>query len=229
MAQIRRYCPRTRIVIRGDSGFCRDEIMSWCECNGVDYMLGLFADRTSSAVAAGQSAAAVHCLLRLCADAWIAPPGAGRHRLRQGPVHHDPVEVAEVRRLREDQRAQGLVVVLAVLRLRGRVRTSSDQPAYAFPKLRIQIGATLIESDVHRVDNKSRSSGIHLHCSLGGTLVWNGPIVRRVIARLSNGCEVLLGLVADKPSLLQARDSIFLPLSLKLVTLRLVWRVDSVD
>lgn len=41
VAQIRAHWPKTRIVIRGDSGFCRDAIMSWCEDNGVRYVLGL--------------------------------------------------------------------------------------------------------------------------------------------------------------------------------------------
>jgi hypothetical protein len=39
--QIRAKWPLTRLIIRGDSGFCSDEIMSWCEGNGVDYVLGL--------------------------------------------------------------------------------------------------------------------------------------------------------------------------------------------
>jgi len=40
---IRRKWPAVRIVIRADSGFCREEIMAWCEnpANGVDYVLGL--------------------------------------------------------------------------------------------------------------------------------------------------------------------------------------------
>jgi hypothetical protein len=41
VAQIRARWPRTTIVIRADSGFCRDELMSWCEANGVHYVLGL--------------------------------------------------------------------------------------------------------------------------------------------------------------------------------------------
>ena len=41
VAQIRRQWPDTEIVIRGDSGFCRDEIMTWCEGNRVGYVLGL--------------------------------------------------------------------------------------------------------------------------------------------------------------------------------------------
>ena len=31
----------TTIVIRADSGFCRDDLMTWCEANGVEYVLGL--------------------------------------------------------------------------------------------------------------------------------------------------------------------------------------------
>lgn len=41
VSQIRARWPKTRIVIRGDSGFCRDSIMSWCETHGVYYVLGL--------------------------------------------------------------------------------------------------------------------------------------------------------------------------------------------
>jgi len=39
--QIRSKWPYVRIVIRGDSDFCREHIMLWCECNRVDYVLGL--------------------------------------------------------------------------------------------------------------------------------------------------------------------------------------------
>ena len=39
--RIRRQWPGVRIVVRGDSGFCRDNLMSWCEANEVDYVLGL--------------------------------------------------------------------------------------------------------------------------------------------------------------------------------------------
>ena len=41
VGRIRQRFPAVRIVVRGDSGFCRDEIMDWCERNGVDYVLGL--------------------------------------------------------------------------------------------------------------------------------------------------------------------------------------------
>ena len=41
VGQLREAWPEVRVVIRGDSGFCREEIMGWCEGNGVDYVLGL--------------------------------------------------------------------------------------------------------------------------------------------------------------------------------------------
>ena len=39
--QIRSAWPEVRMVVRGDSGFCREELMGWCEANRVDYLLGL--------------------------------------------------------------------------------------------------------------------------------------------------------------------------------------------
>ena len=41
VARIRARWPRVRIILRGDSGFCRELIMKWCEENGVYYLLGL--------------------------------------------------------------------------------------------------------------------------------------------------------------------------------------------
>jgi hypothetical protein len=41
ITQIRGVWPKTRIIIRADSGFCREDIMVWCEDNNVDYILGL--------------------------------------------------------------------------------------------------------------------------------------------------------------------------------------------
>ena len=41
VAQIRAAWPEVKIVLRGDSGFCRNELMSWCEKNRVDYVFGL--------------------------------------------------------------------------------------------------------------------------------------------------------------------------------------------
>jgi hypothetical protein len=38
---IRHKWPLVKILVRGDSGFCRDELMRWCEAHGVKYLLGL--------------------------------------------------------------------------------------------------------------------------------------------------------------------------------------------
>jgi hypothetical protein len=37
VSQIRARWPRVSILLRADSGFARDELMTWCEANGVDY------------------------------------------------------------------------------------------------------------------------------------------------------------------------------------------------
>jgi hypothetical protein len=39
--QIRAKWPDVRIILRGDSGFCREPIMAWCEKHAVGYLFGL--------------------------------------------------------------------------------------------------------------------------------------------------------------------------------------------
>lgn len=39
--RIRREWPNVQIIVRADSGFCRENFMRWCEDHGVDYVLGL--------------------------------------------------------------------------------------------------------------------------------------------------------------------------------------------
>ena len=41
ISQIQRKWKKTRIIIRADAGFCREELMIWCEDNGIDYVLGM--------------------------------------------------------------------------------------------------------------------------------------------------------------------------------------------
>ncbi len=41
VGQIRARWPQVKIIVRADSGFCRDELLSWCEQNAVDYVVGL--------------------------------------------------------------------------------------------------------------------------------------------------------------------------------------------
>lgn len=41
VGQIRRQWPDVQIIFRGDSGFARDDLMTWCDGHDVDYILGL--------------------------------------------------------------------------------------------------------------------------------------------------------------------------------------------
>jgi len=41
VARIRARWPHTRIMLRADSGFARDDLMAWCEANDVDFVFGL--------------------------------------------------------------------------------------------------------------------------------------------------------------------------------------------
>jgi hypothetical protein len=47
VAQLRARWPEVRIVLRADSGFCREELMAWCEAQKikVDYLFGLARNR----------------------------------------------------------------------------------------------------------------------------------------------------------------------------------------
>src|SRR5580698_3249371 len=39
--QIRAAWPEVKIILRGDSGFCRNELMNWCEAQRVDFLFGM--------------------------------------------------------------------------------------------------------------------------------------------------------------------------------------------
>ena len=41
VTRLRAVWPKTRIIVRADSGFCRWRLLSWCERNAVDYIIGL--------------------------------------------------------------------------------------------------------------------------------------------------------------------------------------------
>jgi len=41
VSAIKKRWSACRIIVRGDSGFCRDDLMDWCETRGVSYILGL--------------------------------------------------------------------------------------------------------------------------------------------------------------------------------------------
>lgn len=41
VGRIRTRWPKVRILLRADGGFCREELMAWCEANKVDFLFGL--------------------------------------------------------------------------------------------------------------------------------------------------------------------------------------------
>ena len=41
VGQIRESWPKVKIIVRGDSGFCREWLMSWCEKHRVDDLFGV--------------------------------------------------------------------------------------------------------------------------------------------------------------------------------------------
>jgi hypothetical protein len=41
ISRLRACWPGVQILVRGDSGFCREHLMAWCEAHGVDYLFGL--------------------------------------------------------------------------------------------------------------------------------------------------------------------------------------------
>lgn len=58
--RIRLSWPEIRIIVRGDSGFCRDELMAWCEGHAVDFVLGLAKNsRLKTAIVEEMAAAKV--------------------------------------------------------------------------------------------------------------------------------------------------------------------------
>jgi hypothetical protein len=52
VSHLRQHWPTVRITLRADSGFCREELMRWCEDNQVDYVFGLARNRRLEALLA---------------------------------------------------------------------------------------------------------------------------------------------------------------------------------
>jgi Transposase DDE domain group 1 len=65
VARVRARWPRVTVLLRADSGFARDELMAWCEANGVDYVFGLARnERLVGAIAEDLAAAEAESLSR---------------------------------------------------------------------------------------------------------------------------------------------------------------------
>ena len=63
ITRLRARWPRVQILLRADSGFAREELMAWCEANGVDYVFGRARnERLVGAIAADLAAAEAESL-----------------------------------------------------------------------------------------------------------------------------------------------------------------------
>jgi Transposase DDE domain group 1 len=56
--QIRQRWPEVEIILRGDSGFCSDELMRWCEQSRVEYVVGMARNQRVEGLIAGPLAEA---------------------------------------------------------------------------------------------------------------------------------------------------------------------------
>ncbi len=62
VARLRAAWPAVRIIVRGDSGFARDALMTWCEAHAVDYVLGLARnERLEAAITLELALAEIGC------------------------------------------------------------------------------------------------------------------------------------------------------------------------
>ncbi len=122
VGQIRARWPRVKILLRADFGFARDELMAWCEANGVDYAFGLARNERLVGVIADNLAAAElassaqgHPARRFADFAWRTLDSWSRARrvvakaehLAQGPnprfiVTSLPASAIDARTLYED-------------------------------------------------------------------------------------------------------------------------------
>lgn len=55
MDQIRAAWPTVHIIVRGDSGFCREALLKWCEDNRVSYVMGFARNERLRKIIAAQA------------------------------------------------------------------------------------------------------------------------------------------------------------------------------
>ena len=93
VARIRQRWPTVKIWLRGDSGFCREKLMAWCENQGLDYIFGLaqnprlkkqIAPEMAEAeqVSAEPSASTIVYRVFLCHRRHLEPGAAGDRQSR---------------------------------------------------------------------------------------------------------------------------------------------------
>jgi hypothetical protein len=59
--RLRAVWPKVRIIFRGDSGFCRWRMLSWCERHDIGYIVGIAQNKRLNALTAQRQRDAEHC------------------------------------------------------------------------------------------------------------------------------------------------------------------------
>lgn len=82
VTRLREAWPELRIVVRGDSGFCRQRLIRWCERSNVGYVIGVARNARLHRIVAGWERLMEHCYVpggntmrvirdfRYAADSW---------------------------------------------------------------------------------------------------------------------------------------------------------------
>jgi hypothetical protein len=63
--RLRQAWPQVKIIFRGDSGFCRWRMLSWCERNNVGYIVGIAKNQRLNAITAQRQRDARDCYAEL--------------------------------------------------------------------------------------------------------------------------------------------------------------------
>ncbi len=63
--RLRAVWPKVRIIFRGDSGFCRWRMLSWCERHDIGYIVGIGQNKRLNALTAPLQRDAEHCFAEL--------------------------------------------------------------------------------------------------------------------------------------------------------------------
>ncbi len=97
VGQIRTRWPRVKILLRADSGFARDELMTWCEGNRVGYVFGLACNQRlvgaiaeELALAEAESLASGRPARRFVDFAWRTLDSWSRERRVVAKAEHLP-------------------------------------------------------------------------------------------------------------------------------------------
>jgi hypothetical protein len=85
VTQLRAHWPEVRIVLRADSGFCREELMCWCEQNKVDFLFGLARNQRLARIIGASMQQAV-CCTRAPPSRRACSPSSPAKRATVGPV-----------------------------------------------------------------------------------------------------------------------------------------------